>query len=164
VKWNNHHHNHVLEKKKALDYRTKRRLRRAYEIDLSATLSNITADSQLNVHPNTVGNALREMNYYVHFSRKKPYLSRANKKERLRFARTRRKWSKEVWRGCIYISQSENITKHKHIKQPAPPKLHYKSPSVMIIKYNLPPFPLSTWLNSIPETPAMLSEPSGPLQ
>ena len=45
------------------------------------------------------------MNYYVHFSRKKPYLSRVNKKERLSFARPRRKWDKKAWRGCIYTDE-----------------------------------------------------------
>ena len=82
--------------KPKLDERARRRLHRINEQNPHAPLRDITADLNLKVSERTVGETLRQMNFYVHVARKKPFLNHERKRERLCWARERRNWNNFV--------------------------------------------------------------------
>lgn len=91
--------------KPKLDERARRRLHHINEQNPHAPLCDITADLNLNVSERTVGETLRQMNFYVHVARKKPFLNHERKQERLRWARERRNWNNFVWRKKIFVDE-----------------------------------------------------------
>ncbi|GBN10390.1 Transposable element Tc1 transposase [Araneus ventricosus] len=59
------------------------------------------------VNPETVGNVLRKHKYHSSVPRRKPYISKANLKARLAFAKMYVKQPTEFWENVIFVDESK---------------------------------------------------------
>ncbi|GBN16573.1 Transposable element Tc1 transposase [Araneus ventricosus] len=59
------------------------------------------------VNPETVRNVLRKHKYHGRVPRRKPYISKANRKARLAFAKMYVKQSTEFWENVIFLDESK---------------------------------------------------------
>jgi Transposase len=78
-----------------------------YTFSLNAIIVLIAAFSNLKVSDRLVGDTLRKHNLFVRVCRRKPWLSRENRRKRKEFARRHRKWSKEWWRKHVSSYSNE---------------------------------------------------------
>ncbi|GBL92705.1 Transposable element Tc1 transposase [Araneus ventricosus] len=58
-------------------------------------------------HPEIVRNILKNHDFQARVARRKPFISRVNQKERLKFARCYFKKSKEFWESVIFVDESK---------------------------------------------------------
>jgi hypothetical protein len=61
----------------------------------------------LSVSPSTVRNILRDADLHGRAARKKPRISKLNKKKRLDYAKTHADWDEEEWKTVFYADESK---------------------------------------------------------
>ncbi|GBN45902.1 hypothetical protein AVEN_208283-1 [Araneus ventricosus] len=69
------------------------------------------------VNPETVRNVLKKKNYYGRVPRRKPYISKANRKARLTFAKMYVKQATEFCKNVIFVDESKYNIFGSHGKQ-----------------------------------------------
>ena len=69
------------------------------------TLTRLKEIFHLNVHENTIRNALQEIDYYHRIARHHPYLNKHDRKRRLKFARDHKDWTMEDWTRMLFSDE-----------------------------------------------------------
>jgi len=99
------HAAHRSGRPQKLNIRDIRHLRQLVDKDPSASLSEITVRSGLNVTPWTAGRYLRKEGYWVRIARKKPYLDSRKMRKRYTWCLLRRKWGPKRWKTKVYTDE-----------------------------------------------------------
>ena len=84
-----------------------RRLNRTVEHNPRASLAEITNESRLNCHPQTIQKALHKLDFHLRIPRRKPFLNARTKRKRLIWCRHRRHWTVEDWRRKFYSDEAK---------------------------------------------------------
>jgi transposase len=74
--------------------------------DPTATIAELTADSQINVSEETVGRVLREAGLMAHKARRKPYLDQKKKRRRYSWCLLHKDWDSEKWKKGVFCDES----------------------------------------------------------
>src|SRR5208282_874781 len=114
-RWNQRGHNNDASRSgrpKKLSKRDIRRLSHQLRIDPFQTLDEIRVATDTNTSTRLIGQALRDINYYLRIPRKKPFLSPKMKQKRLQWCKDREHWSTLDWRNWIYTDECQVILGH----------------------------------------------------
>jgi len=84
-----------------------RRLNRVVENNPRATLVEITNESMLRCHPQTIQKALHKLDFHLRIPRRKPFLNTSAKRKRLLWCRQRRHWTVEDRRKYFYSDKAK---------------------------------------------------------
>ena len=84
-----------------------RRLNRVAENNPCVSLAEITNESRLNCHAQTIQKALHKLDFHLRISRGKPFLNAGSKRKRLIWCRHRRYWIVEDWCRKFYSDEAK---------------------------------------------------------
>ena len=90
-----------------INSRELRRLNRVAENNSRATLAEITNESQLNCHPQTIKKALHKLDFHLRIPWRKPFHTKKTWRKRLSWCRQRRHWTVEDWRQKLYSDEAK---------------------------------------------------------
>lgn len=96
---------------KKLSVREERKIIRKIKVNPKLSASNIAADLNATCNkricPETVRNVLRTAGYHGRIARRKPYISKINRKKRIEFAKSHLNKSPEFWNKIIWSDESK---------------------------------------------------------
>ena len=69
------------------------------------TLTQLKRIFQLNIHENTIRNALQHAGYHHRVARRRPYLNKRDRKRRLKFAKEHKDWTVEDWATVLFSDE-----------------------------------------------------------
>jgi transposase len=69
------------------------------------TLTRLKNLFHLDVHENTIRNALQEAGYHHRVARRRPYLNKRDRKRRLKFAKEHKNWTVEDWSRVLFSDE-----------------------------------------------------------
>ena len=69
------------------------------------TLKCLKRVFQLQVHKNTIYNALTNAGYHYRIARRRPYLNKRDQKRRLKFAKEHKDWTIQQWASVLFYDE-----------------------------------------------------------
>jgi len=78
---------------------------RASKSTRRVSLAGLKKLFQLDVHENTIHNALSEAGYLHRIARRRPYLNKRDRKHRLKFAKEHKDWTVEDWARILFCDE-----------------------------------------------------------